>query len=71
MVKISQAQTPVGSILCQEWIQTLMMMMIMLMMMMMSSTIGFHNHHFISKDCYYTIPSQPNQHSHNYLTTTP
>ena len=35
----------------------------------MFSTINkiFHNNHFISTDCNYTIPS----HSHNYLTATP
>ena len=31
----------------------------------------FYNHHFISTDCNYTIPLQPNQHSHRYLTATP
>ena len=38
----------------------------------MSSTIDkiLHNHHLISTDCNYTIPSQPNKGSHNYLTTT-
>ena len=37
----------------------------------MFSTIGFHNHRFISTDCNYTIPSWPNKNSHHYLTATP